>query len=88
MPDRLTAEHEEKLTAIFRTLFNDATLVLRDDLTAADVSGWDSFNHINLVLQVESDFSVRFSTEEIASLKNVGEFKTLIGRKLAGADRA
>ena len=84
MPDELRPEDEAKLTAIFQTLFNDSSLVLRDALTAADVSGWDSFNHINLVLQVEADFRLRFSTEEIANLKNVGEFKTLIARKLAG----
>jgi acyl carrier protein len=83
MPDGLSPEYEAKLTEIFRTLFNDSTLVLRDAMTAADVSGWDSFNHINLVLQVESDFGLRFSTEEIATLKNVGEFKVLIARKLA-----
>jgi len=76
---------EAKLTDIFRTLFNDPALVLRDELTAPDVPGWDSFNHINLVMQIEEDFSVRFTTEEISGLANVGEFKSLIARKLVSA---
>jgi len=63
--------------------FRNPQLVLRDDLKAPDVPGWDSFNHINLVMQIEEDFGVRFTTEEIAELANVGEFKSLIVRKLA-----
>lgn len=83
MNHKLNAADEAKLTDIFRTLFNEPSLVLRDDLTAPDVPGWDSFNHINLVMQIEEDFQLRFTTEEIASLKNVGEFKALVARKLS-----
>jgi acyl carrier protein len=84
MNSKLDPADEAKLTDIFRTLFNDPSLVLRDELTAPDVPGWDSFNHINLVMQIEEDFRLRFTTDEIASLKNVGEFKALVARKLYG----
>jgi len=83
MSEVLSQEDEKKLTDIFRTLFDDQSLVLRDDLTAPQVPGWDSFNHINLVMQIEEEFGFRFSTEEISSLKDVGEFKGLIARKIA-----
>jgi len=87
MSPELSEQQTATLTEIFRTLFNDPDLVLRDDLTAADVPGWDSFNHVNLVMQVEEDMGVRFTTPEIAALANVGEFKLLIARKLAQARR-
>jgi acyl carrier protein len=83
MSNNLEPADEAKLTDIFRTLFDDTSLVLRDNLTAPDVPGWDSFNHINLVMQIEEDFGLRFTTEEISSLANVGEFKALIARKLS-----
>ena len=83
MSEVLSAADEAKLTEIFRTLFDDPSLMLRDNLTAPQVPGWDSFNHINLVMQIEEDFGFRFSTEEISSLKDVGEFKILIARKIA-----
>jgi len=82
MSNNIQPADEAKLTDIFRTMFDDPSLILRDDLTAPDVPGWDSFNHINLVMQIEEDFRLRFTTEEISSLANVGEFKTLIARKL------
>jgi acyl carrier protein len=83
MANELDKHRLDQLTDIFRTLFNNPSLELRDDLTANQVPGWDSFNHINLVMQVEEDMGVRFTTQEIAALANVGEFKALIARKLA-----
>lgn len=73
---------EKKLTEIFRVLFNMPELELRDNLTARDVPLWDSFNHINLIMNIESEFDIRFTTDEIASLQNVGEMKVLINEKL------
>ena len=82
MQDVLTADQEEALTEIFRDILGVPDLILRDEMTAADVSTWDSFNHINIVLAVEENFGLRFSKKEIAALANIGEFKTLIATKL------
>jgi acyl carrier protein len=76
---------EQKLTQIFRDLFNDPDFRLSDHMTAADVEGWDSFNHINLVMMVEEEFGTRFTTSEIAQLANVGQFKQLIASKIYGS---
>tara|TARA_B100000315_G_scaffold204299_1_gene197628 strand:- start:874 stop:1281 length:408 start_codon:yes stop_codon:yes gene_type:complete len=73
----------EKLTDIFRTLFNDPTLVLRDGLVATDVPGWDSFNHINLMVTIEEEFGVKFTNDEVTKMQNVGDLKNLLGKKLS-----
>lgn len=82
MSDILKDTDEAKLTEIFRSLFGNPALVLDDALTAPEVPGWDSFNHINLVMYVEEGFGVRFSSREISSLSNVGDFKRLIASKI------
>jgi acyl carrier protein len=71
-----------KLTEIFRTVFNDDDLIAVPTLCAASVDGWDSLNHLRLVLTVERDFGVKFSASEIGRLQNVGEFAALIQSKL------
>ena len=38
---------------IFRDVFDDPTLELRDDMTADDVDDWDSLSHINLIIAIE-----------------------------------
>lgn len=76
------AEISEKLQNVFRDVFENADIVLRDEMTAKDVEGWDSLAHILLVVVVENDFGVTFETAEISELKNVGEFIKLIQSKL------
>ena len=79
----MTGADEVRLTTIFRTILRQPGLVLRDDLTARDVAGWDSLNHINLVIQIEQEFRIRFSNSEVTSLRNVGDLKRLIDAKTA-----
>lgn len=83
-------QHQEiyaELTTIFRGILDDDTLELRPSLTAADVPEWDSFNHINLIVAVESKFGVKFQTAELESLQTVGHLADLIQAKLGAQGR-
>jgi acyl carrier protein len=71
------------LTGMFREIFDDETLVLSPTTSAATVPGWDSMNHITIVVETERRFGVKFQTSEIETLRNVGEFITLIAKKTA-----
>lgn len=75
----------DDLNEIFRDVFGDDAISLTPSTTAADVAGWDSFNHINVVVAVESRFGIKFSTAEVERLRNVGDMATLIARKRAAA---
>jgi acyl carrier protein len=75
------AEIYAKLTPIFRDILDDDGLVLKPELTAADVPDWDSFNHINIVVATEAVFKIKFKSAEIEELKNVGEFVQLIQKR-------
>jgi acyl carrier protein len=74
----------EKLTAIFRDVLDDDTIVLTDSTTADDVEGWDSLTHVNLLVAVEKGFGIRMSTREVKSMRNVGDFIDLIAQKKNG----
>ena len=76
-----------QLTTIFHDLFDDDTLVLTPELTAADVPEWDSFNHINLIVAVEQRFKIKFQTAELEALHTVGHLADLIQTKLAAQGR-
>lgn len=72
----------EKLTAVFHEVFKDNTIVLRDDMTAADVENWDSLTHMMMITKVEEVFGIRFKLKELNKLKNVGNLCDLIMEKL------
>jgi len=73
----------EKLTSVFREVFDDETIVLSDELTADEVDSWDSLSHVNLIIAIEMAFDIQFKQSEILNFANVGELKESILRKLA-----
>jgi acyl carrier protein len=72
----------EKLTGIFREIFEDSTLVLTPETTEADIPGWDSFSSASLFAAIEQRFAIRFRTAELQALQNVGNFVEMIRAKL------
>jgi acyl carrier protein len=70
------------LTEVFHELFADDTIVLTPETTAADVDGWDSFNHLNIIVAVEMRFGIKLQTNEIEGLNNVGDMVRLIMAKV------
>ena len=72
------AEIYERLTAVFRDVFDDESLTISDNTTANDIEDWDSIEHITLVGAVENEFGVRFKMGEISTMKNVGEMVDII----------
>ena len=73
---------KEKLEEIFRDVFDDEDIILTDEMTAEDIDDWDSLTHIQLIVEIEETFGVKFSTQEITSLKNVGSFIELLKSKV------
>lgn len=55
---------------------------MTDETIAPDVPGWDSLNHINIIVAVESFFKVKFKSMEVLKLKNVGDLQKLVDSKL------
>jgi acyl carrier protein len=72
------AQIYSRLTRVFNQVFDDETIELTPQLTAKDVDGWDSLTHIRLILSVEKEFKIRFTTSEIGNLENVGDLVALI----------
>ena len=73
----------EHLTQIFSDVFFRDDIVLKPELTAANVTGWDSMKQIDIILSVEERFSVKLTSREMDTLRSVGDFVELIMRKAA-----
>lgn len=72
----------EKLTSVFHEVFNDNSIALRDDMTAADVANWDSLTHMLMITKVEEVFGIKFKLKELNKLKMVGDLISTIEAKL------
>lgn len=68
----------ERLNNVFRDVFDDESIELHDETTSDDIEDWDSFEHINLVVAVEDEFSFKIPMGKVITMKNVGEMVDII----------
>jgi acyl carrier protein len=67
------------LTQILRDLLGDESIKLTMSTVREDIPGWDSFNYINFIVAVESEFGIRFRIADVESFPNVGAIVAAIG---------
>jgi acyl carrier protein len=72
----------DKLTAIFRKIFSNNSLILTNELTANDVDRWDSLSHMILITEIEKAFSIKFKLKDLNKMRNVGAMIDTIITKL------
>jgi acyl carrier protein len=75
-------EVKVKLTEIFRDVFDDESLEITPETTAADIRDWDSVNQIMILMASEVAFNIKFGTAETEGLRNVGELISVIRQKV------
>ena len=68
----------ERLNKVFQEVFDDETVEVNDDTTSEDIDDWDSFEHINLIVAVEEEFSIKIPMGKVVTMKNVGEMADII----------
>lgn len=68
----------KKVQEIFRDIFDDDSLIIDDSTNSSDIDDWDSLNHINLVVAIESEIDIKFSFDDLATLKDVGAMLDLM----------
>ena len=72
-----------ELTDLFREIFVDDEIVLARETSAADLPGWDSMKHIEIIIAIEQKCGVRFSSRQVESLHSVGDLVSVIDQKLS-----
>ncbi|WP_406039750.1 acyl carrier protein [Succinimonas sp.] len=71
-----------QLQMIFRKIFDNQDLIITSDTTADDIDDWDSLTHMQLIVEIEKKFGIKFTTAEIKKAANVGEFIDIIKDKI------
>ena len=68
----------DRLTDVFRDVFDDETLVISEETAAKDIEDWDSLTHITLIQAIEDEFNVKFAMKEVVNLENVGGIVAIV----------
>ena len=62
----------QRLTNVFRDVFDDEKIILNQETTAHDIEEWDSLNQIKIILACEKEFGVKLNARDINTLEDVG----------------
>ncbi len=76
---------DNKLQSIFRDVFDNDSIVIREETSPNTLEDWDSFHQVKLVIAIEEEFEMKFTTEEAISLTSVAQLKAgLRAKGIAG----
>jgi acyl carrier protein len=71
-----------QLTPIFKSVFDDDTIVLSRETIADDIVDWDSITHVHLLVAIEKHFNIKLSSTSIPKYEDLGELCDAIFEKL------
>jgi acyl carrier protein len=72
---------EDEVMQIAADVFQAAPGTLTPESSPGSVEGWDSAQHLNLVLALEQRFRVEFLPEEFDQMQSLGEIAALLRSK-------
>ncbi len=67
-----------KLNDIFCDVFDNDSIIISELTTSSEIEGWDSVMHITLIAEIEDEFDVRFSMNDVLNMKTVGDIASRI----------
>lgn len=73
----------DRLEKIIRVAFKIKDGSLDLNWTSDDIEAWDSVGHLNLILELEKEFGVKFEIEEMFDLVKLGDIETILEMKKA-----
>ena len=68
----------ERVNDVFRDVFDDDSITVTDETTAEDIEGWDSLEHVSLMMAIGTEFGIKIPLNKVNSMQNVGEMVDFI----------
>jgi len=68
----------EKLKHILSKVLGIDEKLITDETSPDNVETWDSFNSLMLISELESNFNVTFTMQEVVSIKSVKNIKDIL----------
>lgn len=76
--DELELKAINALKKIISDVLGIEISILKRDMTAKDIKGWDSLAHVRILHNCESSLGISLTFEEISQLEEVGDLIDII----------
>jgi acyl carrier protein len=71
----------EKFNQIVEEIFKLKPEEINDSLSSKDIPNWDSMNYLLFIAEVEKQFNVSFSMDEVLGANSLGAVKEMLKNK-------
>lgn len=61
--------------------FNIKESDVKDELSSKDISDWDSMNYLLFISELEKEFNVSFTMDEVLSAQSLGSIRKILESK-------
>lgn len=78
----MSREIEQRIREVLAEILRLDPSEVGNDAALGTTPGWDSANHINLVLSLEEEFSITLEVDEIEQMTSLREAARMVERKL------
>ncbi len=71
---------EQQIQKVLSSVFTSHDACFKDTDGPNEILGWDSLNHLNLVMAINNEFGINLGFEEMLEIRNVGNIKIILKR--------
>ena len=68
----------QKLKKIMASVFRVHEDTISDEARMSDVPGWDSLSHMNLILEIEREYGIQLSGNDIAEMQSIPKIAEIL----------
>ena len=68
----------EKFNQIISKIFEMPEADIRDDLSSKDIPKWDSMNYLLFIAELEKEYNISFSMDEVMNAKCIGDIRKIV----------
>jgi acyl carrier protein len=73
---------EEQIQKVLSSVFTAHQGPFESAYGPAEIIGWDSMNHLSLIMALQDEFSVEFGLEDMMAITTVGDIQTVLAGKI------
>ena len=62
---------KEQIKKIMTEVFEIESSLVNDEISQKNTGQWDSLSHLNLIVEIEEEFDISFTPEQIGSMTSL-----------------
>lgn len=72
------ATYMKTFNQIVSTTFSIEEDTIIDTMSSKDIADWDSMNYLMFIAELEKEFSMSFSMDEVMNAKTLGDIRAIV----------